>query len=28
MTRVVTVDRQLRDRNEFLAEIKERLLQS
>jgi hypothetical protein len=28
MTRVVTVDRQLRNRNEFLAEIKERLLQS
>jgi hypothetical protein len=28
MTRVVTVDRQLRDRDEFLTEIKDRLLQS
>jgi hypothetical protein len=28
MTRVVAVDRQLRDRDEFLTEIKDRLLQS
>jgi hypothetical protein len=28
MTRVVTMDRQLRDRDEFLTEIKDRLLQS